>query len=75
MDQEPTNETEQINFELPHEDIFNETLALLSRQPKRKYTQQEINEARGNLALMNDRVFLMTFIDNKNMTTTQSVEH
>ena len=62
----PTDGTGQVNFELPHEEIFYETLAMLSSQPKRKYSQQEINEARGNLALMNDRVFLMTFIDNKN---------
>ena len=54
-----------------YEDIFlqaniDEALALLANQPKREYTQEEIDEARSNLALMHDRVFLMTFIDNKN---------
>ena len=33
---------------------------------KHQYSQQEIDEARGNLAFMNDRVFLVTFSDNKN---------
>ena len=38
----------------------------ITAQPKRKYTQEEIDTARENLALMNDRVFLAHFIDNKN---------
>jgi hypothetical protein len=37
----------------------------ITTQPKRQFTQEEINKARGNLALMNDRVFLVTFADNK----------
>ena len=47
-------------------DGFDEALIQITAQPKRQYTQQEIDEARGNLALMNDRVFLVTFMDNKN---------
>ncbi|MCL1995706.1 MAG: Rpn family recombination-promoting nuclease/putative transposase [Defluviitaleaceae bacterium] len=35
-------------------------------RPRRKYTQQEIDEARENLALMNDRLFAATFMENKN---------
>ena len=66
MDRYPTDDAEQIDITLLQEDIFNETLALLSCQQKRKYTEQEIDEARGNLALMNDRVFLVTFNENKN---------
>jgi len=45
---------------------LDEALVQIQAQPKRQYTQQEIDKARDNLALMNDRVFLMTFIDNKN---------
>jgi len=45
---------------------LDEALIQIQAQPKRQYTQQEIDEARDNLALMNDRVFLVTFIDNKN---------
>ena len=66
MDREPTGEAGQIKVTLPQESVLCETLALLSGQTKRRYTKQEIDEARGNLALMNDRVFLVTFKDNKN---------
>jgi len=45
---------------------IDEALTQITSQPKRQYTQQEIDEARDNLALMNDRVFLVTFMDNKN---------
>ena len=45
---------------------LDEALIQIQSQPKRQYTQQEIDEARDNLALMNDRVFLVTFMDNKN---------
>jgi len=45
---------------------LDEALLQIQAQPKRQYTQQEINDARDNLALMNDRVFLVTSIDNKN---------
>ena len=66
MNEKFVSDDEQNKF-APHlNDILEEALALKSSLPKRKYTQQEIDEARGNLALMNDRVFLMTFIDNKN---------
>ena len=45
---------------------LDEALIQIQAKPKRQYTQQEFDEARDNLALMNDRVFLVTFIDNKN---------
>jgi len=45
---------------------LDEALAKITKKPKRKYSQQEINEARDNLALMHDRVFFGTFADNKN---------
>ena len=66
MYREPIDEAELLEIALPQENIFYETLALLSNRPKRQYTEQEISEARGNLALMNDRVFLVTFDNNKN---------
>ena len=47
-------------------ETLDETIIQITGQPKRRYTQQEIDEARQNLALMNDRVFLAHFIDNKN---------
>ena len=50
----------------PQADSLDEVLVQITRQPKRQYSQEEIDEARGNLALMNDRVFLVTFADNKN---------
>ena len=56
------NETEQNKST----ENIDEILFKLANLPKRQYTQEEIDEARQNLALMNDRVFLMTFIDNKN---------
>ena len=43
-----------------------EALAQLSKLPKRKYTRQEKEEARGNMAFMDDRVFLHLFSGNKN---------
>jgi hypothetical protein len=55
-----------VNKEFEPHEALDETLIQITAQPKRKYTQQEIDEARKNLALMNDRVFLATFIDNKN---------
>ena len=66
MDNKPGTKTEQIETILSQADCFNDALVLLTNQPKHQHTQQEIEEARGNLALMNDRVFLMTFIDNIN---------
>ena len=47
-------------------ELLDHALAQITKQPKRRYSQQEIDEARGNLALMNDRVFMVTFCDNKN---------
>ena len=60
------SENKQYDEALSQANSLDETLALLTSQPKRQYTEHEIEEARGNLALMNDRVFLVTFIDNKN---------
>ena len=45
---------------------LDETLQQITAQPKRKHTQEEIDEARENLTLMNDRVFLYMFMENKN---------
>jgi hypothetical protein len=55
-----------MSNEIEPNEALDETLIQITAQPKRKYTQQEIDEARKNLALMNDRVFLAHFIDNKN---------
>ena len=57
---------EQTTQETLQAASLDEALIQIQAQPKRQYTQQEIDEARDNLALMNDRVFLVTFIDNKN---------
>ena len=45
---------------------LDDILAHITSQPKKQYSQKEIDEARGKLALMNDRVFWATFADNKN---------
>jgi hypothetical protein len=58
MNDEPIATQQSVGLE--------EFLLHIDRQPKREYTQEEIDEARGELALMNDRVFLKTFMDNKN---------
>ena len=50
----------------PQAEAIDEVVVQITSQPKRQYTQAEIDEARQNLALMNDRVFLAHFIDNKN---------
>ena len=55
------NEIENLQLE-----TIDEVVVQITSQPKRIYTQAEIEEARQNLALMNDRVFLAHFIDNKN---------
>ena len=47
----------QVNAQV---DILNDAILHITSLPKRQYTQQEIDDARGNLALMNDRVFLVT---------------
>ena len=41
-------------------------LEIIKKKPKRDYTEQEIDEARGNLTLMSDRVFFCIFDDDKN---------
>ena len=54
------------NENLMRADVSDEILSQITNQPKRQFSKKEIDEARGNLALMNDRVFLVTFADNKN---------
>jgi len=61
MDKELENHEQHLQAE-----AIDEVVVQITSQPKRKYTQTEIDEARQNLALMNDRVFLAHFIDNKN---------
>ena len=61
MDKEIENQELQQSKE-----VLDETVIQITAQPKRQYSQQEIDEARQNLAIMNDRVFLAHFIDNKN---------
>jgi len=61
MDNELENQATPL-----HEEAIDEVIVQITSQPKRRYTQEEIDEARQNLALMNDRVFLAHFIDNKN---------
>ena len=56
----PTDQYEETISQLP-DDI----LLQIATRPKKQYTQQEIDEARGKLVLMNDRVFWATFSDNK----------
>ena len=60
-------ETQEIQQQA---EALDETIIQITGQPKRQYSQQEIDEARQHLALMNDRVFLAHFIDNKNNHTT-----
>ena len=62
----PLSEAEQSKNVSSPPVSLDEALALIASQPKRRHTRKEINEARGNLALMNDRVFFGTFSDNKN---------
>jgi len=50
----------------PQPDHPENILTQITSQPKRQFSKQEINKARGNLTLMNDRVFLVTFDENKN---------
>ena len=66
MDTKTERGGEQRETPLYQAKSLDEALAILASLPKRKYTEQEIEEARGKLALMNDRVFLVTFMDNKN---------
>ena len=66
MNKGPTGDIGQNINILSQAEKFDETLLKLINLPKRRYSQQEIDEARRNLALMNDRVFMATFKDNKN---------
>ena len=61
MDKELENKSTPLQSE-----TIDQVVMQITSQPKRQYTQAEIDEARQNLALMNDRVFLAHFIDNKN---------
>jgi len=55
-------EKELENQEIQQQaEALDETIIQITGQPKRRYTQQEIDEARQNLALMNDRVFPRPF--------------
>ena len=47
-------------------ETFKDALTEITRLPKRQYSRQEIETARGRLALMNNRVFFVTFSENKN---------
>ena len=55
--------TQENNYDNAIDDVL---VQITSLAKKHQYTQQEIDEARDNLAFMNDRVFLVTFSDNKN---------
>ena len=57
------SESERIPLQA---ESLDDVLVQIATRPKRKYSQQEIDEARDNLVLMNDRVFFGTFTDNKN---------
>lgn len=66
MNKEPSNGAGQDEEALQQVESLDEAIIKLATQPKRQYTQQEIDEAREDLVLMNDRVFMATFMDNKN---------
>ena len=55
-----------MDNQFENKEILDEALVQITAKSKRKYTQKEIDNARENLALMNDRVFLAHFIDDKN---------
>ena len=61
----PNDKPEQNKKKLLQTDTIDEALLQITNKPKRQYSQEEIEIARGN-ALMNDRVFLATFSENKN---------
>lgn len=66
MSKKPANGVEHDEkLRLQAESLDSALIKIASLQ-KRQFTQEEIDKARENLALMNDRVFLATFIDNKN---------
>jgi hypothetical protein len=60
------NGSEHYKKILAQAENLDEALNKIVSLPKRQYTQKEIDEVRDNLALMNDRVFMVTFMDNKN---------
>ena len=66
MQTQPKDKKPRTKIDDPLANSIEEALTSITNQPKRRHTQKEINEARGNLALMNDRVFTGTFADNKN---------
>ncbi|MCL1883080.1 MAG: PD-(D/E)XK nuclease family transposase [Defluviitaleaceae bacterium] len=68
-------DTEPINHNEPYEKILSQTASLddiliqIAQNlgiADHKFTKEEIEEARGNLSPMNDRVAMVTFADNKN---------
>jgi hypothetical protein len=63
---ESTNGTGQDEKPLSQPESLDDALVQITKQPKRQYSQQEIDEAREELALMDNRVFMATFMDNKN---------
>ena len=56
----------QHNEANSHQISFDDAIIQITNQPKHQYTQQEIEIARGELSFMDDRVFMVVFIDNKN---------
>ena len=66
MDIESNSKPEQNKKTPLQADTIDEAFLQITNKPKRQYSQEEIEVARGNLALMNDRVFLATFSENKN---------
>ena len=66
MDAETVNGTKHYREALSQTEIPDDILQQITSKPKRQYSPQEIEEARGKLAFMNDRVFFITFKDNKN---------
>ena len=68
-------DTEPIKHSKPYEKILSQTASLddiliqIAQNlgiADHKFTKEEIEEARGNLSPMNDRVAMVTFSDNKN---------
>ena len=59
MDTKSTFETEQYNLSLSQINNIDDALFQITNQSKQQYSKEEIEIARGNLALMNDRVFAL----------------
>lgn len=66
MDAVSLNEGKQYEEITTQADNIDDVFLRIASLPKQQYTQQEIDEARENLAFMNDRVFTATFAGNKN---------